>query len=110
MKDVEMSSFERIRGRQLIREAEGYLELLYDGVDLPIRPAVRDQLARRAIRTLRRIESSQTQTAHVQFLLGQALEVMERYADAVVPLSKFQDQPRKVQLDLLDFRILLADP
>jgi Flp pilus assembly protein TadD len=73
----------------LIREADGYLELVTIFADLWELPsAVRDRLAERALAAVRRLNMHDEENAYVFYLQGQALRAMERYEDAIVPLRK----------------------
>ncbi len=84
-----MADYSRIRRQQLVREAEGYLELAgMFGDRWPLPQPLRDRLAQRAIETLSHATTNPAQQAHVLLLTGQALRVMERYADAVEPLQQ----------------------
>jgi tetratricopeptide (TPR) repeat protein len=75
--------------RQIVREAEGYLDLITSVAETwPLSPEVRDRVAERAIATLDRLPTTITDRAAVLFLRGQAFRVMERYSDAVVPLEE----------------------
>ena len=57
-----------------MQEAEGYLDLItVFGDQMPCRPDARDQLARRVLKTLDRIDHAGGLKAHVLFLRGQAL-------------------------------------
>ncbi len=77
----------RIRRQQILREVEGYLELLTACEEQwSTTPEVRDQLATRAIEKLDSIGPRGGSQSRVLFLKGYALRVMERYADAVEPL------------------------
>jgi Flp pilus assembly protein TadD len=81
--------YERIRRQQLLREAEGYLDLTTVLSERwPLRPAVRDRLAQRALDVLARLDSSGRHRTHSRYLVGQALRVMERYAEAIEPLEE----------------------
>lgn len=83
-----MSILEDIRRQQQIRAAEGYLDLVMVCADRwPLRPETRDQIARRALRELSDAVSDDFPSGHVHYLQGQALRVMEKYADAVHPLK-----------------------
>ena len=83
-----MSEQSRIRRKRAFREAEGYLDLatVYDD-RWPLAPAVRDQLAQRTLDVLAALGDSADTSSRALFLKGQAMLVMERYADATVPLS-----------------------
>lgn len=66
----------RIRLQKILREAEGYLEL---------------GLAQQALAALERIQDAGTFRAHVLYLRGEALRVLEKYAEAVEPLEQAGD-------------------
>ena len=84
-----MTDLRRIRRKQLLREAEGYLDLLGVFADAwEPAPTIRDRLARRAICVIQRLESCDRQHAYALFLHGQALRAMKRYDEAVEPLSQ----------------------
>jgi len=73
----------------LIREADGYLELVTIFADLWELPStVRNRLAQRALDALRRLNKRDMEDAYVFYLQGQALRVMERYEDAIEPLRE----------------------
>jgi tetratricopeptide (TPR) repeat protein len=82
-----VATYPRIRRQQLIREAEGYLDLVtvFDG-RWSLEVAVRDRVAQRALDVLARLEGADAERSEVLQLRGQALRVMERYTDAVKPL------------------------
>lgn len=87
-----MSDPNRVRRQQILREAEGYLDLItVFGGRWPCRPDARDQVANRVLATLDRIDNPGGLRGHIQFLRGQALRTMERYADAVKPLREAAD-------------------
>ena len=62
-----------VRATKTQREAEGYLEL---------------ELPQHAIEALSRLGELSELDAHGQFLLGEALRMMERFREALVPLRK----------------------
>jgi tetratricopeptide (TPR) repeat protein len=98
-----MSDPNRIRRQQILREAEGYLDLItVFGGRWPCRPDVRDQVAQRILATLDRIENPGGLRSHILFLRGQALRTMERFGDAVKPLREAAD------LEPANFHIRLA--
>ena len=79
-----MTNYMQIRRQQLLREAEGYLDLAMAGADqLPLAVPVRNRLAQRALSALATIECRRTNKAHCSYLKGQALRVMERYPEAI---------------------------
>jgi tetratricopeptide (TPR) repeat protein len=97
-----MSDQNRIRRQQLLREAEGCLEIItLFGDDWPLSPETRDAIAGRAIEIVRRIENPGGLMAQVLFLQGQALRHMERYAEAVERLREATEyEPQNVHLQL----------
>lgn len=99
-----MSDFRRLQNQQMLREAEGYLDLLTldPAKRAALRPEVRDRVATRALRLLSLLEHHQGRNAHVCFLQGQALKIMERYREAIVPLAQ------AAELDPDNFHIWLA--
>ncbi len=74
--------------RQIVREAEGYLELITSLEEYKLTAEVRDRVAQRALTTLSRLPDTITDRAIVLYLRGQAYKAMERYADAIVPLEE----------------------
>ena len=87
-----MANSSRIQKQKLLREAEGYLDLITVFADQwPPAPDVRDRLARRALDVLADLNLRTGNQAHVLYLTGQAFRAMERYADAVEPLNKACD-------------------
>ena len=98
-----MVSYQRIRRQQLLREAEGYLDLVWSMADRwPLPPEVRDPVAQRALDALEILEKTSSPRAQVLFLRGQALRLMERYEEALIPLQQAAD------LDPGDTHIQLA--
>lgn len=97
-----MVSYQRIRRQQLLREAEGYLELVTTLSDMwPLPADIRDRLAQRALDALKGLTSTNP-LSQVLFLRGQALRVMERYEEALDPLQM------AAELDPADTHIQLA--
>lgn len=81
--------FRRIRQNQVMREAEGYLELATVLADRwPLPAEVRDPLAKRALQLLSGLRSVTARRAQWYYLKGQAYRTMERYHDAIKPLEK----------------------
>lgn len=84
-----MSQIERIRRQQVLREAEGYLDLLMMFADRwPVEQAIRDRVVLRVLTILRELPRLGGHRAEVLYLRGQALRAAERYAAAVVPLRE----------------------
>jgi tetratricopeptide (TPR) repeat protein len=95
-----VSDHRRTRRKQLLREAEGYLDLLFvfDDACQPS-PDIRDRLARRSLATLKRLDEDAQQQAHALYLQGQALRTMEHYEEAVEPLRLAADgQPSSIRI------------
>lgn len=84
-----MNKSQRIRKQNILREAEGYLELITVCADRwPPAPELRDRIAQRVFDTLARLEGGSYRRAHVLYLQGQALRAVERYREAVAPLRE----------------------
>lgn len=87
-----MSEHTRTRRKQLLREAEGYLDLITVFADQwSLSAERRDCLARRAIETLSRLDPNGGERAHALYLTGQAYRIMERFSDAIMPLKESSD-------------------
>ncbi len=83
-----MSDQKRTHRQQLLREAEGYLDLVTVFADRwTLSQSVRDGLARRTLDTLSKLDSSGRWSSRVFYLQGQALLTMERFKDAIAPLE-----------------------
>ena len=94
---------QRMRRKQLLREAEGYLDLATVFADRwPLSPSLRDGLAQRALDTLGGLPSTSGCKALVAYLRGQAFRIMERYRDAITALE------RSAELDPSNIHIWLA--
>jgi tetratricopeptide (TPR) repeat protein len=97
-----MSDPNRIRRQQILREAEGYLDLItVFGDRMPCRPDARDELARRVLATLDRIENPGGMKGHILFLRGQAQRAIGEYVQAV-PLFReaAEIEPQNVHIRL----------
>jgi tetratricopeptide (TPR) repeat protein len=100
-----MSDPQRLRRQQILREAEGYLDLItVFGDRMPCRPDVRDQIARRTLATLERIDNPGGLKGHMLFLKGQALRAMERFVDAVPSLR----EAAEIETQNIHIRLALA--
>ena len=83
-----MSSINRLRRQQLVREAEGYLDLaLVFGDQWPLPAEVRDRLAQRTLSVVDHLGENAALSPQVQLIKGQALRMLERYQDALHPLA-----------------------
>jgi tetratricopeptide (TPR) repeat protein len=85
-----VAEYRQMRIQQRVQEAEGYLDLL-SALGERWRPSIenRNRLAGRALDMLDQLEFRQPRAkllARVNYLKGQALSVMERYAEAIQPL------------------------
>jgi len=92
----------RIQRLRILKEAEGYLDLIsVYGDQWPPRPDLRDKLAQRALDTLSRIDRPGGQAGTVFFLEGQAYRLMERYSEAIASLrSAAEIEPENVSIRL----------
>lgn len=98
-----VSSYRRLFRERIIREAEGYLELLMACPSrLELAPAVRDRVAQRALDALQQLDNPDRHTAYVRYLQGLAYRSMERYHEAIPPLRD------SAELDPEDTHALLA--
>ena len=98
-----MSKFSIIRRQQMLREAEGYLDLIMVLAHRwPPTAEARDRLAQRALDLLTTLEKFRWHRSDVLYLKGIALKCMERYTEATVPLQK------AARIDPENCRILLA--
>ncbi len=83
-----MSAFERLRRQQLVREAEGYLDLaLIFGDQWTLPSDIRDRLAHRSLVAVERLGENATYSPQVQLIKGQALRTLEKFKEALAPLS-----------------------
>ena len=79
-----MLSVERVQRKKLIREAEGYLDLILVFDDRwSLGQENRDVLAQRAINCLNQIKTPQGHKPHILFLKGQAARTAGRYQEAI---------------------------
>ena len=98
-----MNNLERVRRKQIIREAEGYLELISLFEDRwQLDPELRVRLADRAIECLGEISNPQGFKPHILFLKGQAHRLAGRYGEAVDCLEQ------STRLDAESLHALLA--
>jgi len=94
---------QRLRRKQLLREAEGYLDLATVFADRwPLPLVLRDGLAQRTLDTLAQLNPHSGCRALVAYLRGQALRLMERHEDAIAALE------RSAELDPSNIHIWLA--
>lgn len=93
-----MTAYSRIQRQQLLQEAEGYLDLAMVLSDrYPLTTKARDRIAHRALETLERLTPSTRESAIGLHLKGQAFRVMERYDDAIGPLTAAKtDDPENI--------------
>jgi len=88
-KGVAVSGPARIHRQQIIREVEGYLELLMLwGEQDAVSPANRDRIIARALGLLEHIPDGGSEWVHSLYLKGEALKLQQRYADAIPPLKQ----------------------
>jgi tetratricopeptide (TPR) repeat protein len=98
-----MAEYQRIRKQQLLREAEGYLELI-TSFDDQFAPAMslRKKIAERALAVLKRLPPTSGFRGHALYLEGQALRALQRYGEAAEPLRQ------AAELDPENIRLWLA--
>ncbi len=98
-----MTQRDRLYRQQVLREAEGYIELLLLAearYGLP--QELRDRIAQRALRLLRRTRFVGRMLSRALLLEGQALRLLGRYREAVGPLV------RSSELDAQNLHVWLA--
>jgi tetratricopeptide (TPR) repeat protein len=79
-----VADYDRTKRLQLLREAEGYLDLVTSCSDqLPLQPTLRDRLAQRALAVLDSIHTDGLEKEDVLYLRGQAYRVMQRHHEAI---------------------------
>ena len=92
----------RIRRQQIIREAEGYLELISvyeeNAPSLPLK----QRMCQRSLDLLNRLPDVGAERGHALYLKGQVLRTLERYEEAIPPLRD------AAQLDPDNLQIWLA--
>jgi tetratricopeptide (TPR) repeat protein len=100
-----MSDLNRIRRQQTIRHVEGYLDLItVFGDKWPCRIDSRDRIGQRVLDTLAGIENPGGLQAQILFLRGQSFRAMQRYFEAIEPLTEAAEiEPQNVHV-----RIALA--
>lgn len=88
-----MARYDRTRRRQLLREAEGYLDLATAlsagglGQRYQLDEAVRNRLSERAIEQIAAARRLGGDSFEAMYLEGEALRTMQRYDEAVAPLE-----------------------
>ena len=96
-------AYRRLRRKQILREAEGYLDLATVFAERwPLGVGLRDRLAQRALTSLARLDTTTGCKALATYLRGQALRIMERHQEAILSLE------RSAELDPENVRIWLA--
>jgi tetratricopeptide (TPR) repeat protein len=84
-----VAASDRVRRQQILREAEGYLDLLgLFGQKWTPPLAVRSRLTKQALLALDRLSETYAAGSQAQLLRGLALRASERYDDALEPLRK----------------------
>lgn len=84
-----VSKVGRIRRQQLLRQAEGYLELILSGDSADaLDPRLRDKLAMRCLDRLAECEKEVSEKGHLLYLRGEAFRLMGRFEDAIEPLTQ----------------------
>ena len=81
-----MADYENVKQQQLLREAEGYLDLAtVCADDFPLRPEMRQRLANRAVDLLSRVASNCQDRC---YLLGLAFRLLDRHHEAIETLEQ----------------------
>lgn len=89
---INVLAYRQMRRRQILREAEGYLDLAMVYWDRwPLSARLRNRLAKRALNVVARLDSGGAQQPAVLFLRGQALRVMGKYREAIGTLQQAAD-------------------
>src|SRR5262245_32559426 len=84
-----MSELKRFRRKQILREAEGYLDLVTSCTDeLALSKETRDRIAQRALDTLGRLDPNSRERVDALYLWGQALRIMEQHGPAIEVLGQ----------------------
>ena len=84
-----MSASKSSRRQMLIRQAQGYLDLVNVCGDFwEPGPEVRDPLVYRALGALARLDEADRRKPDALFLMGQAFRAMELHRDAIGPLRE----------------------
>lgn len=87
-KDFAVARYDRSRRQQLLREAEGYLDLATAlGERFSLDESVRDCLAERAIRQIHAARDIGGDSFEAMYLEGEALRTMRRWGDAIDQLE-----------------------
>jgi len=87
-----MSELKRFRRKQILREAEGYLDLVTSCADdLTLAKEIRDRLAQRTIATLEKLDAGSRERVDALYLRGQALRIMEEHGAAIEILRRAAD-------------------
>jgi tetratricopeptide (TPR) repeat protein len=91
-----------MRRQRLLREAEGYLDLIMMFADQwPLRRESSDRLAVRTVRLLEGVNNSGDIRGYADYLRGQAYRVMECYREAIDHLRKAAEHdPTNVHIHL----------
>src|SRR5438445_10153642 len=94
-----MAGTDRIRRQQILREAEGYLDLIGLFGETWAPPlAIRRRLAQQSLDTLDRLAETFAAGPQAQYLRGMALRAAERYDEAIEPLKKAGDsEPSNIE-------------
>jgi tetratricopeptide (TPR) repeat protein len=86
---ADVAGTDRIRRQQILREAEGYLDLIgLFGEEWAPPADIRRCLAQHTLDTLDRLAESFAAGPQAQHLRGQALRAAERYNEAIEPLKR----------------------
>jgi tetratricopeptide (TPR) repeat protein len=98
-----MANHDRIRRQQVLREAEGYLDLaMLGGEQIPLTRQHRERIADRVLALLQEARFFGRTLSSALYLEGQALRLKEQYGEAIGPLE------RSAELDPNHLQVWLA--
>jgi tetratricopeptide (TPR) repeat protein len=96
--ELAVSVINRLLRQQLVREAEGYLDLV--GVleeQWPLPSEIRERLVCRSLAVIERLGDAAALSPQIQLIKGQALRALGRYKDALEPLvAAAQADPQNI--------------
>ncbi len=88
-----MVDYDRLKRLRLIREADGYLDLVTScSEEVELQPQIRDRIAQRALTILESINAEGIEREDLFLLRGQAYRVMERYDEAIPWLEEATEE------------------
>ncbi len=96
-----MSGYYRLRRQQLIKEAEGYLDLVLATGNHRLSTDFRHRMARRALRSLEGLDYAEQCQSRALYLRGQAFRLLDQHEQAIVALRQAEQcDPQNVHVYL----------